>query len=466
MRPVLANLGFVLQIGGFFIILPILVAFYYNEIGPLISFFITSMTFLCFGFLLNALCERKELDFKSSCILVTIVFFLLGIIGSIPYFYNNIFNDTDYILRLVNSYFESISGYSTTGLTFLADVDSLPRSIIFYRSLTQWIGGIGIVFIILAFFYSGNALDKLSRAIGFERVTSEIKRSFADVLLIYTFYAIIFIGIFYFLGLTDLINNISMVFSTIATGGFSPVTNFSELIPFPNNFVLNVLMLIGATSFTIHYRLLTGKIRSALTTEFLGLSIIIIISTFLLTNFVNLDITTAFFHAMSASTTTGYSFISFKNLNETGKMIFIILMFLGGMTFSTAGGVKILRLILFFKSIPWAIKRLITGTYQKFVFENKEFTDIDILHHLFVILLAGFLIFVSAFIFSFYGFSLIDAVFELSSAFATTGYSVGITNISLPIALKLILTFVMVMGRIEIIPFLVALCPIKETKIT
>lgn len=454
MKPVLANLGFVLQMSGLFIILPILTAFYYNETNPLISFFITSLTFLGIGFLMNALCERKELDFKSSCILITIVFFLLGLIGSIPYFYLNVFQDTDATQRLVNNYFESISGYTTAGLTLTTNIDSLPKSVIFYRSLTQWIGGIGIVFILLAFFYPSNAINNLSRVIGIEKMTHSLKKTYISVLFIYVLYALLFVTIFYLLGLKDLITNISLVFSTIATGGFSPVSDFPSLIPFPNNFILNILMILGAISFIVHHRLLTGRFREALTKEFLVFLLLIAIFTALIFRFVTTDLYSAIFHAISGSTTTGYSFMNFKQLDDTGKLIFISLMFIGGSTFSTAGGIKVLRLILFFKTIAWMMKNMISGTTHKLVFEGRELSSIDVVHHLLVVLMAVLMLFVSAFIFSLYGFSFTDSAFELTSAFATTGYSLGITNLSLPIILKLVLTLVMVFGRIEIIPFL------------
>jgi trk system potassium uptake protein TrkH len=465
MKPVLANLGFILQTAGLLILLAVLVAFLYNEHEAIISFFISSVVFLGAGFMMNALCERKELDFKSSCILITIVFFLLGIIGSIPYLYTNTFSTSDTISKIINSFFESVSGFTTTGLTFVTNPDALPRSIVFYRSLTQWIGGIGIVFIFLAFFYSEKVLNNISRAIGFESITSTLKKTYIEVFLIYTAYALIFIGIFYLFGLRNLLYNISLVFDTISTGGFSPVTNFSTLISFPNNFILSILMILGGTSFIVHHRLFTGKFKSAFTTEFVTFILIIFLFTVILSVLNKADIFTTFFHVTSASTTTGHSFIDLKSLAPNTKMLFIFLMFIGGSAFSTAGGIKILRFLVFLKSIPWIIKGVITGNLDKFVFEGKEFKHTDIFSYLLMILLAAFMIFVFAFIFTLYGFTPTDSVFELTSAFATTGLSVGITNISLPVVLKIILALVMILGRIEIIPFLVALTPkIKEEK--
>jgi trk system potassium uptake protein TrkH len=467
MKPVLANLGFVLQTTGLLILLSVVVAFLYDEKEAVISFFISSVVFLGAGFLMNALCERKDLDFKSSCVLITIVFFLLGAIGSIPYLYNNIFYDSDTISKIINSFFESVSGFTTTGLTFISNPDSLPKSIVFYRSLTQWIGGIGIVFILLAFFYSERVLNSLSKAMGFESITSTLKKTYIEVFLVYTIYVLIFIGVFYFFGIKDLLYNTSLVFSTISTGGFSPISNFSTFLSFPNNFILSILMILGSTSFIVHHKLFTGKFGNAFTTEFITLILIIFSFTIILSILSNLDIITAFFHSVSASTTTGYSFIDFKYFSPSIKILFIFIMFVGGCAFSTSGGIKILRFLIFLKSIPWIIKGAIKGNLDKFTFEGKEFKTTDVLSYLLLILLAISMIFSFAFVFTLYGFDFIDSIFELTSAFATTGISVGITNVSLPIVLKIVLVLVMVLGRIEIITLLVAIMPLaKEEKLT
>jgi trk system potassium uptake protein TrkH len=226
-------------------------------------------------------------------------------------------------------------------------------------------------------------------------------------------------------------------------------------------------MILGSTSFIVHHKLFTGKFKNAFTTEFLTLILMIFSFTIILSILSNIDIITAFFHSVSASTTTGYSFIDFKYFSPSIKILFIFLMFVGGCAFSTSGGIKILRFLIFLKSIPWIIKGTIKGNLDKFTFEGKEFKHTDVLSYLLLILLAVSMIFSFAFVFTLYGFDFVDSIFELTSAFATTGISVGITNVSLPIVLKVILVLVMVLGRIEIITLLVAIMPLaKEEKLT
>jgi trk system potassium uptake protein TrkH len=457
MKAIIANLGFVLQTSGLITLFAIPVGLIYNEQLPLIALFMTAAVFLGSGFLLNALCQRKDLDFKSSCILISLTFLLLGIIGSIPYLYTNTFADTALTSRIVNSIFESVSGFTTTGLSMVLDPESLPRSIIFYRGLTQWIGGIGIVFIVLVFLTSSETLSGIGKAISLGKITSTIKKSYISIFLIYSAFTLLFVAILYAAGLRDLVNNFSLVFSTVSTGGFSPVNNFSSLDTFPVNVILAILMIIGAMSFTVHYKLFTGKFRRFINVEAIILIAIILICSviyFLLTGY---GIFTAFFQIASASSTTGYSFGDLASLAINAKMILFVLMFIGGSSYSTAGGVKVISIVMFFKSIPWILKGAISGNLSSLTFEDQEVEHLEILSYMLVIILTILIILACAFIFTFFDFSLVDSVFELTSALSNTGLSVGITGLSLPIILKLILVLVMIIGRIGIITLFVAL---------
>jgi len=266
----------------------------------------------------------------------------------------------------------------------------------------------------------------------------------------------------------DIINAVSLVFSSISTGGFSPVTDFSQIMTLSNALILSIAMIVGATTFVIHYKLFKRKLKDVVMNEFLIFLLIIFTITFLISIISNLSIFDSFFHVVSSSSTTGFSYIDFSKFAENVKIIFVLLMFIGGCSFSTAGGIKVMRLMLFFKSIPWSIKRILTNTEEKLKIENKELINSDVILHLLVILLGGFLIFISTLIFTFHGFPLIDSLFESTSAFATTGLSVGIVNVSLPLYLKWLIIILMLLGRVEIVPFLItfseAFNKIKTTK--
>jgi len=461
MRPVLANMGLVLQLAGILVAFPIGMGFIYNENQAIISLFVTSFAFFFFGFFLNALSVREELDFRQSCILLTGVFFILGLLGAIPYFWLNAFNDSNITERFVNSFFESVSGFTTTGFSLIAEPDALPRSLMFYRSFTHLIGGLGIVFILLAFFYSGKTLDNMSRVMNFMRVTDSIKKSLASILVVYSVYVIIFSAIIYVLGFTNIANTISVVLSSLMTGGFSPIADFSPYIAFPAVLVVMVMMVFGATSFFVHYRIIHRKFRSAFTKEFWMFILISAIGVIAIKAVYPLDILSTVFHVLSASTGTGFSIINFSLIPEKAKLLYIALMFLGGMSFSTAGGIKIFRLALFLKSIPFAIGSLTGKEYEKIEFDGNGYDKKAIVINLVFILLSVALVIVTGTLLYFSGFGLIDSMFEAVSAFATSGLSVGIVSAALALHLKLTLTILMVIGRVEILPFLIAVIKIK-----
>src|SRR5512139_1421146 len=149
-----ANLGFLLQIAGVLTILPIGVGLYFEETEAVVALFLACVTFLCSGFLLNALCERKDLDFRSSNLLFLAAFIVLPLIGSIPFYYIDPFKSANVFERFSNGIFESVSGFTTTGFSFVTNPEALPKSLLVYRSMTELMGGIGLVFLLLAFFQS------------------------------------------------------------------------------------------------------------------------------------------------------------------------------------------------------------------------------------------------------------------------------------------------------------------------
>lgn len=457
MKPILANLGFILQLAGALMIVPIAAGLFYNEPVALVSFFMTSFIFLVSGFLLNAFSIRQELNIISSSALIFLVFLLLGFIGSVPYLYSNVFQGS-LLYRITDSYFESISGYTTGGFSLAPNIDVWPKSLILYHGLTQWIGGIGIVFVLLAFFYPSTSItvNSLGRIIGIGKITQGIKKVMMQVLLVYTFLVILFAAGIYFLGIKEIHKAVSLSFSAISTGGFTPVTNFSSLLINNVNWVLIMAMFAGAINFFMLNRLFEKKLVHGFRKEFI-LFICILIAGFVAFFYVSgLDFSTAFFHVISASTTTGFQSIDIVKLNEPAKLILIFLMFVGGMSVSTAGGIKVLRLMVFLKFIPWSIRKFIYDIKDPLIIEGEKLEDKEVFIHLLIPLVAIFLIFLSVLIFTYTGLNFMDSLFDVTSAFATTGLSTNIAAAS-SIGLKWLLAGIMILGRIEILPFLILL---------
>ena len=462
MRALLANMGFVLQISGIFVILPIILSFYNNEMVATVGLFITATIFLIVGFAFNAFHERRELSYKNSCGLIVLVFILLSVIGAIPYMYVNVSN-SNVIQNITDSIFESVSGFTTTGFSVIPDINAIPQSILFYRGLTQFIGGIGIVMVLLAFFYPETKLKDFVKGMGFSK-DQKIKKTFLLIILVYCVYTIILILSSILLGYQDIINAISFVFSAISTGGFAPISDITSVATtFPMNAVLVVCMVLGASNFFIIAGLLKRKIKEFFTSEtpvFILMAIFAISITIL---FFRLSLPDAVFHIISAMTNSGFSYLSIAGFSDGLKFFLVFLMLVGGASFSAAGGIKIYRLVLMIKVVRKTVYESITDRNYPIRLFGKDYSNAAVIQAAVIVLLFIALVFFSAFIVSSYGFQPVDSLFETTSAVATTGLSAGIINSSLAIELKWLFVALMLLGRVEIFSFLIVISRRKET---
>jgi trk system potassium uptake protein TrkH len=459
---IFANLGFLLQIAGLLTVLPIGIGLYFNETEPLIPLFLACVAFLGGGFLLNVLCERKDLDFKSASILFLAAFIVMPMIGAIPYVYSDPFNSPNVVERFTNGYFESISGFTTTGFSFVQNSELLPKSLLVYRSLTELMGGVGIVFLLLAFFQSRKSLDNLSNALGIEKVGASLKRMFFSIFAVYGIYIVVFTVAFYFLGFQDLIKTGSFMVDTI-TGGFQPpMQQFQQYLTLTPKICMILLMFVGSVNFAFNYHLFTLKPKKALSAE-IGLFFAIIAAgtaaVFFLTR---MEVIDSLFHVVSMSSSTGYDYINIPSSNSTVLSIFITLMLIGGCAFSMAGGIRVSRLITFAKSTKQSIKG--TLIKEKVISEptkQKETNNIENLSALVSILLFIFTLTIFAIVFSTIGVSFTEALFEVGSALTTNGISMGATTLTMPVTYKWLMIMAMTIGRVEFMSILIALSPYK-----
>jgi trk system potassium uptake protein TrkH len=412
--------------------------------------------------LLNGFSERVEMDFKSSAMLITSAFLVLGLGGSIPYLYLDIFPG-GIVNKFTNSFFESMSGFTTGGFTFIENVDSLPQSLLLYRSLTQWIGGIGIIFILLAFFYNKEvSLQGIARFMGLNRITQGLKLILSHILVVYIVYALVLVGALYYFGFDDLIKSTALVLSSLATGGLSPASDLQAYVYSPAFFIVIIAMVLGALNFFLHDKIMLGKVRGIFKIELVAYIAILVGGVTLFVWISDLPMRASVFHAFSASTTAGFSYIDFAALNEGARLLLIFLMFVGGMTFSTAGGIKVLSLIMFFKSIPWVLDKFMYDSKKPVMYEGEQIEEKNFLAYLIFPMVAVGVIFISTFIFVFYGHSISQSLFETVAAYSLTGFSNGIVNIGMPFELKWLVVFLMLVGRVEILTFLIFLKPRRK----
>ena len=460
-------MGFLLQIAGVLTTVPILIGLYLNETQQLVPLFLACVGFLACGFFMNALCERKDLDFKSASVLVLAAFIILPLIGAIPYVYQDPFNSLTPIDKFTNGYFESVSGFTTTGFSFIQNSDTLPKSLLVYRSLTELMGGVGIVFLLLAFFHSRKSLNNLGNALGIESVGSNLKRLFFSVFIIYGVYIIAFTAIFYFLGFQDLTKTGTFAIDTI-TGGFQPsIQQFQQYLAIIPKTCIIALMLVGSVSFTFNYHLFTLRLKKAFSLEITLYLLMIAVGTALIFFLAKIEPLDSLFHVVSMTSSTGYDYINIAAFNDTAfkdtiRSIFIVLMLIGGCTFSMAGGIRVSRLISFAR----AVKRSIQGTLvkEKVITEQTDPTasnNIEYLSAVVSVLLFVATLVVFSIIFTTMGISFTDALYEVGSALTTNGISMGATTVTMPLGYKWLMITAMTIGRVEIMSVFIALSSYK-----
>ena len=496
-RPIFGNLGFIMQFAGILMIVPAILGTILNELESAAAIYLAVISISLTGYIMNTLGEKSPLNLKQSSIVVISCFVLLSLYGCLPYIYVNPFElSTDYLSLFVNAFLESSSGFTTTGISIIERPESLPESFVFYRSYTQWVGGLSFVYLIMALYYPETRLAAMRNVMG--SAMQKFKQLLSTISIIFIFYTSILTILLFFLGNIELIDSVSLSFATFATGGFTPVSDIFSSINFYQLIVLMTGMIIAALPFGFYY----GILRKEVKTKRLSIEIIVFLCSLLVFAFLFIIIDptistnnwfNSLFQVISASTTTGFQFIDLSSLSIEGKIILIIIMLIGGTAFSTASGIKIARLLLIFKKIKGNSRLFsssdahtplsISSTAIQF-HENKNgqkpsfskihplksenqhplyiinqklliFSDKAFREAVFVIVLFILFSFASAIAISYLTKSdFIDALFEASSTLSNTGLTVGITSIDLDIISKLILSINMILGRFEIITIL------------
>jgi len=407
--------------------------------------------------------HNMKLSIKGGIVSVNLIWILLGISGAIPLMlYTGI--------SPVDAFFESISGFTTTGATIFSDIESLPKSILYLRSLTHWLGGMGIIVLGVGLFSlinpSGSmALFKAeSTGIKMEKITPKIKDTAIRLWGIYVFFTLIDIVALRVVGMNtfDAVNH---AFSTISTGGFSTKNaslgyyNSSSII-----WITTFFMIISGINFLAHLKLFsTGSFDGYKREEvrwYLG--IFILLSLLLGTIDVYVDYDTyfhAFTHACftiaSVLTTTGFATLDYEQWGHIAISVIFVAMLIGGNAGSTAGGVKVIRYIVMFKNLSLQFKKTLHPNAIIGLFIDKQKISSQIISSttgfIFLFLMTNML--VTLYLFA-RGF---DAMTSVSTALATVG------NIGPGFALvgpshnyaffssldKIILSFAMIIGRLE-----------------
>ena len=449
-KAVLGNLGFVLQFAGVLLMVPAIVATVLEDTVIATGIYLTTVLLLITGFFLNSYGEKSSLNLQQASILVFASLFLLSLFGTIPYLY--VFpNNENSAEVFANAFFSSAAGFTTGGISLFDEPENLSQSFTFFRSFTQLVGGMSFIYLVITAFYPESKLQSMRGFISGK--TLHMKELFLTITVIFSIYIVIVATLLYFMGERDILDNFSLAMSTLSTGGFIPTSTILEDLLWQEHIVLMGAMILGALPFTFHYAFVRKKFLSPkLGKEVLTYFAILGSATILFVAISGLEPLESVFYSISASTTTGLQQDSLAGLNWGAHTILIILMFIGGCGFSTAGGLKIFRLF-HLKDVKFLfskIKRAELSTQAK-----KEVISTLIIIALFPTIAAITGLHLAAI----EDVSFEVAFFEAVGVITTGGLSAGVIDTDTDAATKIVLGFLMIFGRLEIIAIIYIFVP-------
>src|SRR5215204_4348424 len=354
-KPIFANLAIILQFTGLLMVVPALLGTFLGEWQSSIGIYLAFVGMSLTGYIMNTLGEKSPLNLKQSSIVVVLSFVLLSLFGSLPYMYINPFwEGIDPFSLFASSLLESTSGFTTTGLSTIIHPENLPDSFSFYRSYTEWVGGLSFIYLIVALYYPETKLAGMKSVLG--SGVLRFKQLLSTICIIFTVYTAIIALLIFLFGHVNILDSISLGFATLATGGFVPTsTSLNVENPIPLIVIMGG-MIIAALPFAFHFGIFSKNVEA--TKEVKEILIFIILLTFFIFLFIFIESSysekewiSSMFHIVSASTTTGFQFIDLSQLSVYSKILLIVVMMVGGTAFSTTGGIKIARILLIFQKL-------------------------------------------------------------------------------------------------------------------
>lgn len=475
-KNVLKTITALLIIISIFMCIPAGVSLYHNELFVFKTFIISIFATLSISITVQIFLKNHKIDYLSTrdgFLFVSLSWILSSVAGALPFYLSG------YIPNFADAYFETISGFTTTGASILTSIETLPYSLLFWRSLTHWLGGMGIVVLTVAILpvlgIGGLQLIK-AEAPGpsVDKITPRITETAKFLWLIYISMTIIEI-VLLMLGGMSLFDASTHTFGTLATGGFSPKnTSVAAYDSYYIHIVITIFMVMAGINFTLYYKLISGKFTSIFSDIELKVYLAIF---FLFSFFTALNLTGkvydsfgesfvySSFQTASILTTTGYATADFEMWPHLSQIMLFLLMFIGGCSGSTGGGIKVIRIVTLFKTGFNEMKYLLhpTGVFTLKV--NKQPIKKDISYaisgffflYLLMILLTTLVVSTSD----------TDILTSLTTALATVGnIGPGFGKIGptenyhfFPNYVKWFLSFAMLVGRLELYTVLVLLTP-------
>ena len=470
-KTVFFTLGILLIILGISMLIPIIAQFFYDELDS--SFLGASIITIIFGtlFFLSNLDHDKKLNLQQAFLLTALSWLSIAIFSSLPF----IFSGNSF--TITNAFFESMSGITTTGSTIIPDLETIPKGILLWRAILQWLGGIGIIVMAITLMpimnVGGMQLFKISSNDSSEKILPKSKEIALRLIYIYLILTVFCASSYKILGM-NIFDSLTHAMTTIATGGFS---NYNESIGFFNSVSIEisamVFIILGSLPFIVYIKFLNGNKKVFFNdTQIKTFIKIILLSIVILTIYLVFDKSNSFnfrailFNVISILTGTGYVNAQFDSWGGFPVILFLLLMFIGGCAGSTTCGVKIFRIQILFSFISNQLKKII---YPKGIFILKyDQNPVDnnfissVISFIYLYLLIFFII---TALLSLTGLDFVTSISGAATSISNVGPGLGSiigpngNFSSLPDISKWILTLGMILGRLELFAILVLFLP-------
>lgn len=479
-HKIIANVvGKIVLVEALLMALPALVSIFYGETDILWSFLVTITAALAIGSLLTWLPQPKDtvIYAKEGFVIVSLAWIGLSLIGALPFWL------TGEIPNFVDAFFETVSGFTTTGASILTDVEGMSRGLLFWRSETHWVGGMGVLVFVMALIpnLSERSIHVLRAEVPGPTVGKLVPRIKDTAKILYSIYIVLTLVeiVFLLCGGMPLFDSVVHAFGTAGTGGFGikadSIGGYSPYL----QWVIAVFMLLFGVNFNLYYLLLIRRFRSALKSSELWTYLGIVAVAVLLIGgniyplYHNLGDTLrhATFQVSSLITTTGYSTVNFDLWPTFSKFLLVMLMLIGGCAGSTAGGLKVARVVLLFKQLKSEMQRLLHPRAVKTVnFEGKRvdaqtMTGVNVYLGVYLMVLVAVILLLSLEPLMNFESNVTAAVAcfnnigpGLSAVGPMNSYA-GYSDFS-----TLVLSAAMLLGRLEIFPLLLFASPATWTK--
>ena len=470
-KTVFFTLGILQIILGIFMLIPIVVQFFYNEIDS--SFLAASIVTIIFGtlFFLSNLDHDKKLNLQQAFLLTALSWLCIAIFGSLPFFFSSI------NFSFTNAFFESMSGITTTGSTIISNLENMPKSILFWRAILQWLGGIGIIVMAITLMpimnVGGMQLFKISNNDSSEKILPKSKEIALRLIFIYSSLTLLCALSYKILGM-NIFDSLTHSMTTIATGGFS---NYNESIGFFNSFPIEIsamiFIILGSLPFIAYIKFLSGDrkifffdVQIKTFIKIIFISIFILIIYLFIDDSTQLNLRSIFFNVISILTGTGYVNAQFDSGGGFPLILFLGLMFIGGCAGSTTCGIKIFRIQILYSFVSNQLKKIIYPKgifilkYNKNPVDNKFVASIISFIYMYLVIF-----FVIAALLSLTGLDFITSISGAATSISNVGPGLGSiigpngNFSSLPDVSKWILTLGMILGRLELFAILVLFLP-------